>query len=304
VFDVLVQILPLILIFLFGFGLKQAKLLTTDDGSSLLKVIFYAGLPPLIFLSVLKVSTDVSLIWLCLLPPTVITLTLAATFLLRRSLLTKLDHKTFGALLSGAVIMNTGFLLPFVDKLYGAEGLARLAIIDTFNALITFSVVYAIVVKIGDHKPDHAFVWKKILLSPPLWALVIGLACKASGVVPPPVVIETFGSIAKLVAPVLLIALGLKFTLRVKNPKLLLVPLLLRFVGGAIIGILFVKLLGLEGVNAEIVLLASIAPIGFNSITFAELEKLDVEFAASQVSVGIVIAMITVPFIVQLLSLL
>ncbi len=53
-------------------------------------------------------------------------------------------------------------------------------------------------------------------------------------------------------------------------------------------GLLFIRCFNLEGLNAQIVLLASIAPIGFNSITFAELENLDSEFAARQVSAAII----------------
>jgi predicted permease len=70
------------------------------------------------------------------------------------------------------------------------------------------------------------------------------------------------------------------------------VPLTLRFVLGVVIGIIFVKLLHLEGLTAQIALFASMAPIGFNSITFAELEHLDVEFASSQVSVALIVALI------------
>jgi hypothetical protein len=115
-------------------------------------------------------------------------------------------------------------------------------------------------------------------------------------------VLDTLGIIAKLVSPVVLLALGLKFTLQIKSPKLLIVPLMLRFALGAAIGFTFVKILGLEGINAQIVLITSVAPVGFNSITFSELENLDTEFAASQVSVALLIALIGAPFLITALS--
>ncbi len=299
--DTIIKILPLILIFLLGYSLKRLKFLTSEDGSSLLKLIFSAGVPALIFTSILKVEIDSSIIILCLLPAAIIGLTLLATFALRRSIFQKVNIKTFGSLLIGAAIMNTGFLLPFVEKVYGSAGLARFALIDTFNGLVVFSLVYAIAVKLGNDQPDNKFILKKLFMSPPLWALVAALIIKSLGATPPVLITDTLTIVAKLVSPVILIALGLKFTPKIKEPKLLSTSLVLRFGLGALIGITFVKLFGLHGINAEIAMFASIAPIGFNSITFAELEKLDTDFAASQVSIAILVALIIAPLAIQII---
>src|SRR5664279_1741874 len=118
----LIQILPLILIIAFGYGLKKAKFLTAGDGSSLLKLVFYAGSPALVFTSIMKANIDGSLFVLCFLPATIVATTMLAVFILRRSLLKKLPIKTYATLMSGAVIMNTLFLIPFVQQLYGAPG--------------------------------------------------------------------------------------------------------------------------------------------------------------------------------------
>jgi len=301
--DATLKILPLLFLFLAGYGLKKATFLSSDDGSSLLKLIFFIGGPALIFLSVLKVQLDASLLLLCFLAPAITCFTLLITFLLRSSVFKHIPAKTYGALLVGAVIMNTGFLIPFVQNLYGPEGLARLAIIDAFNGILVFSLVYAIAVKIGNDKPQMSFIAKKLLLAPPLWALALALICKAVDATPPKIVMDTLSLIAPLVSPVILLALGLKFTPKVRKPKLLIAPLLLRFALGGVIGLIFVQLLGLEGLNAQIALFTSfLAPVGFNSITFSELEHLDVEFAASQVSVSLLLALVATPFIGVFLS--
>ncbi len=301
-FGTMLEILPLIVIFAIGFGLKQAKFLSSADGGTLLKLIFYVGAPALIFLSILHVDIDASLILLSLLAPCIVGITLLATYLLRRSWLQQVNPKTYGTLLIGSIIMNTGFLLPFVEKIYGVEGLARIAIIDVTGFMLTFGPIYAVAAKMGNGGGDKAFIVKKLLISPPLWAIILALVYKALETTPPTIVLDTLEIAFKLVAPVILLALGLKFTLRIKNPKLLIFPIVLRFGLGFAIGFLFVKVFGLEGLNAQIVLLASIAPIGFNSITFSELEKLDSEFAASQVSMSILIAIITMPLSIYLLQ--
>lgn len=300
--DTIIKILPLFLIFGIGYSLKKLKFLNSDDGSSLLKLTFSAGVPALVFTSIMKVNIDSSIVILCLLPATIIGITMLVTFLLKRTLFDSINIKTFGSLLIGVSIMNTGFLLPFVEKVYGAEGLVRFALIDTFNGLIVFSVVYAIAVKLGNDKPDNSFVLKKIFMSPPLWALVAAFTLKFANITVPQSINITLSTIAGLVGPVILIALGLKFTPIIKKPRLLVGSLVLRFVLGGIIGIGFVKLFGLQGLNADIAIFASIAPIGFNSITFAELEKLDVDFAASLVSISILVALIVAPVAIQLLG--
>lgn len=269
----------------------------------MLKVVFYAGMPALIFLSVLKIDFDPSLLLLCFFAPIVIAISMLVLFGLRRSLLQKMNYKTFGALLTGVVIMNTGFLVPFVQASYGAEGLARLAVIDAFNAITTVTLVYAVVVSLGKEKLDTQYIARKLLIAPPLWALLLALVFKFLSITPPDVIMQTFTLISQLVSPVILIALGLKFTLKIDKPGTVFLALVLRFGLGLLIGLTFIKIFGLRGLDAQIVLFASLAPIGFNSITFSELEKLDVKFAASQVSIGLIIAMLAAPFVIQLTGL-
>jgi predicted permease len=62
--DATLKILPLLLVFAAGYGLKKAKFLTSNDGSSLLKLVFFAGTPALIFTSILKVRLDSSLVYM------------------------------------------------------------------------------------------------------------------------------------------------------------------------------------------------------------------------------------------------
>jgi hypothetical protein len=302
--DAVLKIAPLLIVFLVGYGVKKAKFLSSDDGSSLLKLVFYVGAPALIFVSILKVKLDPSLLWLCVVSPAIIVVTLLIGYVLRRSLLRKLEIQTFGTLIIGATIMNLGFMIPFVQNLYGPEGLARLAIIDGVNGLICFSLIYTIAVKLGNDQPNLRFIAGKLLIAPALWAILLALVCKASGAMPPKLIMDACSMMASVVGPAVLLALGLKFSFKLQRPGLLVVPLALRFVVGGLIGFALVKLIGLHGLTAEVALMASAAPIGYYSITFSELEHLDVEFAISQVSSGLLVGLITVPFMSQLVSML
>ena len=65
-------------------------------------------------------------------------------------------------------------------------------------------------------------------------------------------------------------------------------------VGGLAIGILFVKLFGLTGADRIATLILAASPVGFNTITFSSLEKLDDKFAASIVSAGLIVGMVVI----------
>ncbi len=289
------QTLPLILVFFAAFALKKVKFLSSNDGSTLLKVVFYLGAPALIFQSISHVELDSNTALLGILPAVVIVAGLLATMLVRKTALTSLSTKTFGALLLGAVIMNTGFLIPFVENLYGAEGVARLSIIDAFNGVVVFTLVYAIAVRMGNDKPDGKFIAKKLLLTPPIWALILALVVKLLDLTPPVAITDSLSLVARMVSPLVLIAVGLKFTPKIKKPALLAVPIILRLGLGYLVGFLFVKIFGIQGISAEIAILAAMAPIGFNSVTFSEMENLDEEFAASQLSISILLAILLMP---------
>lgn len=294
-----VQSLPLVVIFLIGYLLKRAGLMSQADGSSLLKLVFNVGAPALIVVSITRVQFEASFWWLLALAPITVAVTLGVTFALRRTLLQAVDRKSFGTIIVGASVMNLGFLIPFVEQIYGAEGLARLLIIDALNAFITYSVIYSIAVAMGNDKPDHSFVIRKLLISPPLWALLIAITFKLAGLMPPTVVMDVAGILAQLTAPAILIALGLLFRLKVVNPRLVAIPLLLRFGVGLMVGVALVKLFGLQGVSADVALLACLAPVGFNSVTFSEMEQLNTDLAVSQVSAALLIAFALVPIVVS-----
>lgn len=287
-------VLPLLMVSLAAFALKRAGMLTAEDGGALLRVVFCVGIPPLAFLSILRVEIDAAFVALCLMPPFVIGISLAVVLTLRRAVLQHVDAKTFGPLLAGAVILNTGFLIPFVERIGGAEALARFIVIDASVCAMIYSVVYVLVARIANDTPDMWFAMRKVF-SPPVLGILAATAVRLIDVPPPAVVIDSFELVAPLVGVSILVALGLKFEPRIMRPELLLLATGLRFGLGLALGAAFVKIMGLDGLDAGIVMFASVAPSGFNTITFAERERLDTAFAASQVSVGLVVAVVVLP---------
>lgn len=291
----IISILPLFGIIAAGVLLRRFGPLRERDGRLLLKLVYYAGMPALIFTLILSIELSPALLRFILLPPCVILLSVGALYLWRRLQGHPPPARAFGALLVGASVMNTGFLLPFVQQLYGAEGLARLVIIDTVNAILTFSIVYLLAAREGSGGLDMRRIYKRIILSPPLWALVVALMLRLANLQLPELVMEAIKAVAYLVGPSILLALGILLQLKVRHPRWVVIGLAFRFVVGMAIGLGLVYLLGLSGLDTTIVLLAAGAPIGLNAMTIAQLEELDATLAASLVSVGLIVGVVLLP---------
>lgn len=73
-----------------------------------------------------------------------------------------------------------------------------------------------------------------------------------------------------------------------------------RMATGLLVGLVIVELLGLRGIDRSVLLILASTPVGFNTITFATLENLDKPFAASTVSLLLIISLILIPMILIL----
>ena len=67
-----------------------------------------------------------------------------------------------------------------------------------------------------------------------------------------------------------------------------------------VIGLFIAKSLGFQGTTFAVVALCSAAPVGFNALTFSSLAKLNTEFAASVLSISILIGVIYIPVLMYI----
>jgi malate permease and related proteins len=284
-----------ILIFFLGLLLKKLGILKKEDGDLFLKLVFYIVMPALYLLSIPSIKLVPNLLYLPLLGPFVVFITFFISWVTAKFL--GLEKTSFGVFLVSTMIMNTGFLIPFVIAAYGNAGLVRLSLVDATNGLLTFSFVYFIAAKYGAGKTSTKLLIQKVLLAPPLWATLLGLLLNVSEVQLPLFVTNFLQAIGNLATPFIMLALGSYFTLKLTRIWHVLPAILIRFVIGLFIGFLFSSMFHLEGLTKIIVLVAAAAPIGYNTLTFSSLEKLDIDYAASIVSVSMLLSIIIVPLL-------
>lgn len=301
--EIYLKVLPVAFLVLLGYALKRSKLMSSDDGSSLLKYVFYVAAPAVIIKSLSSAKIETSFLAFAVAPVLIVSSMLAAGYLLKKTLLNRIDLKQWGSLVAGMAILNTGFMIPVISSFYGDSGLAKLAVADGVNAILVFSVVYIFACKAGGKNSDMRFIIDKVSKSPPIWAILAALVINLTNFNMPTGINSVIASLAATASPAILIAVGLKINVKISKFRLVNTSIVVRFLIGLGMSILLSKIFDLHSSDLAILSLISLAPIGFNSITFAELEGLDIDIAVSQVFVSIIYYLVIIlPLVMIILS--
>jgi len=287
-----------ILIFILGYVLKKAKVLKKDDGDAFLRLVFYIVIPSLYIVSIPSLKLVPSLFYLPLVVPLVVFATFILSFLVGKAL--RLQKISFGVFLISTMIMNTGFLLPFFLAVYGNSGLARLSLLDATNGIVTFSFIYFIACRYGEGERSTRLIIEKVLLAPPIWATLIGFGLNVTVTQLPLIAVNFFQTIGNLATPLIMLALGSYFTLNVSKFSAAIPALLIRFGFGLLLGFGLASLFHLDGLTRIIVIISAGAPIGYNTITFSSLERLDIEYATSIISLSMLLSIVIIPLLLLL----
>ncbi|MFO7890888.1 MAG: AEC family transporter [bacterium] len=289
-------IIPIFISFFVGILIRNRKILNKEDGKKILKLVFYFTLPASIFLSASHVTISIDYLFLPVIAMiTFLTLTVVSFFLFHPY---KESPEKFGVIIIASIIMNTAFVYPFISAGYGTSGFTKAVLFDLGNGVLTLSVAYWIACKYGSNKTRNLYILKKVLQSPPLWALGLGLLVNVFNINYAHFIELSLQFLGRVTFPLIMISLGIIFSLKFTSLKLLISVLGLRFLGGFMIGYLAVTLLGVTGEARTIALICCCAPIGMNTLIFSNLTNLDTELAANLVSFGIGLGLIITSFMI------
>jgi predicted permease len=297
---ILLQLLPVFAYFFLGMIIRRAGLGDRSQGDFLLRLVFFVTLPLLIINSVPTIAFTTEKAVLPFLNIGVNLFCLAATVVLAKSL--KLDRKTLGTMLVCTTIVNNSFMFPFILAVYGQAGFADAILFDFGNAVMMATLVYGLAFSFSDEQTDRWTMLKRIMKSPLIWSLIVSVILSLTGTPLPGRLVAVISPLAQMTAPLILIALGLHFSMKFSQLNLALVTVTTRMAGGLLAGLLLATIFGLEGVTKNVVILCSSAPIGFNALTYCSLAKLDPDLGASAVSISIFTGLVSIPALILLLN--
>jgi predicted permease len=298
--DVFIKLAPIILTYLLGILLRTTGVVRRDDGALFLRIVFYAAIPALILQKIpqVKITPDIAIL------PVVAAIIIAGTFAAAKLVCRGfgLERPVLGVALVGSMIMNTSFILPFVIILYGAEGFARAIVFDIGNAFLVASVIFYVACRYGDDGRGSWGAVRRVAMAPPLWAFIGGFALNLVGVSIGSTIDPFLTLLGNLMIPLVMLSLGIYFSPKLVRPRLLVTILIVRSGVGFGLAVLLSWIFGLEGLTRSVVLVSGAAPVGFNTLVFASLARLDVEFAASLLSASIVLGIVFLPVLMVIIQ--
>jgi predicted permease len=296
--EILSRLAPIFFFFLIGVLIRRVGLAQKSDGDFVLRLAFFVTLPLLILITLDGATLGADKVWLPVANIVVNLLCLAAMLLATRPL--HLDKPVLGAMAMNTMIANNAFMFPFMLAVYGDSGFADSVLFDFGNAIMVATVTYATAFRYSDEPYDRFSMLKRIAKAPLFWALVIGVPLSGPDRALPQGIVSVINPVAQMTAPLILIALGIFFSLSFRQLKLVGLALFIRMGLGFAFGLGFAVLVGLEGQTLVVVALCSGAPIGFTALTFASLARLDMELTTTAVSLSILVGLFYVPLLMLL----
>ncbi len=290
------KIIPLIVAFFVGIGAKRLHLLKKEDAQVLLKLVLTITLPALTILSITSAKLAMDMIFIPISAMLVVFIVYFISSFIGRFL--KMPRTTFGSFLVGTMIMNTAFSLPFFWAAYENEGLARASLFDIGNSILIFTFIYGNAIKYGENSKSDRIDWGRFLRMPPLWGMLIAFIVKGIGVQIPNAGLNFLQMVGQPTTPLIMISLGLYFEPKLQNLGKASLAVFIRMGVGLMLGWGLATIFGLEGISRSVVIVSSATPVGFNTLIFANLENMDREFAATIVSISILIALFYIPLMI------
>lgn len=290
-----------LLIGLFATGLlaRRAGWLNAQHAGRMLRLVIAVGLPALFLATVSRIPLTADIIAFPASTLLVIVVTLGVSLLVGRAM--RLPRAGLGAMTVSSMSINNAFLFPFVIAGWGQAAFAQLALFDLGHIIAQGTIIYIVAATFGGHGAGAAAIVRRVLSFPLLWALAVAIAINLSGLVLPDRLITGLSWAGNLIVLLVIVALGVLFDARLLRDRRVFVILALRIGLGLLLGLLCVTLFGLEGEARAVVLLGASAPIGFNAVVIAAMEKLDRELAASAASISVLLGLVYVPLALWLL---
>jgi predicted permease len=200
---------------------------------------------------------------------------------------------------SGCMVVNSSFQLPFVQLLYGADGVARIAAFDIVNTVATFTLAYLVATRGNPAHAGAAVPVARLVRNPALYAVAAGLFVNLSGLEVPAAVAEPVGKVGAVTSVLIPVGIGLLFDPAGNGLRLPAAMVGTRMVSAIVVAGTLAFLPGLSRMDRTVLLLIGVAPIVFAAVAFASLEKLDVDLATRALSLSLLVSVVVTVLVIS-----
>jgi predicted permease len=286
VLDTLVKLLPALLGIAAGYVLRRRGVADDRDGDFMFALIVSLFLPALAFTSLSRVRLDRHL---AIFPFAALAI-ISCGFLAGR--LTAARGPFVGVEQAVAVCccmnVNTGFVLPFVQGLFGTAGVARIAAFDAVNTTLTFTWTAYVAARGNPRNAggSSSLMIRRFVRSPPLYGIAAGLLVNAFSAQLPSAVSAPLAAFGAATGVLMAVAVGIRFALPGRDVGKAALVFGTRVGSGLAVAIAIVLIFGLTGMDRTVMLLMGVAPTPFIIVPFATMENLDVRLTVNTLSLS------------------
>lgn len=301
---VLNQVIILFIILIVGFAAGRFNILDSTGTKKLSEVLLYVSSPMMILNSFfIEFSKDriVNVLWVV---GTGIGM-FVISILLSKVFFGRFEEKVVPVLRFTAIFSNCGYMgLPFVNSIFGSEGVfyASFYIVTFHTVLWTYGYM------MYGGKGTRRQIIRKLLISPSIIALYIGLIIFIFSIPVPEAIKGAVGAVGDMTMPLSMLIIGGVMS----TTKLHTVFSDWRVYLASFIRLIFMPLLyfvlayitGVPTLPAAVLVTALAMPAAANTTIFAELFDKDSVFASKCVSVSTLLSIITAPIVISVVNLL
>lgn len=271
-----------ILIIFLGYTVKKMKFLPTATGKVLNNFIIYITLPASIAKVFFTTKTNTNLFILTFSGFALGVITFVIGFLFFRN--ANLKKETKGTLMISLCGYNIGlFAFPFIQQIYGNNGLLHIAMFDMGNSFIVFGLAYIVAYAFSeDNKLDMKKIFKKILYFIPFDTYIISFILNLAGFKFPSLIVNLVEQISLPNTTLALFVIGyfLDFNLDKDEIVSLIKGLIIRYIPGIILFIALPIFFSTSSMTIKAIMLGSIMPTALVAVIYSDERNLNVKLAS------------------------
>lgn len=281
-----------------GYLVKKFDFLTEKEGKTISKFLMHTTFPALMLVSTVRLKLEPSLYFIpfIAIASGVVTLSIA-WFVFKKEV-----GEMRGLLTMSAGGSNTGlFAFPIIEGIWGRDALMYAIMFDIGNTVVVFGFVYTL----GNYfatkntgvllttKALMNTVFKKVIKSPPLQGMVLGLFLNISGIGLPALAIDFLDVLAQSNKAIVMLLLGIYLNFTLNKTQFLGISkvLIIRYSCG--LGVVALLYFGLPpSVFRSILIVCMVLPVGMTLLPFSDELNFDSRMAGLLVNVSLVISFV------------
>lgn len=284
----------IIVCLVLGLVFQRIKQFPQNSAAALNTYVIYVALPALVLNEIPKLELDHRALLPILMAWAVMAFSAGLTFLTARYF--KWSRPITGAMMLVTTLGNTGFVgIPLIEAHLGSGAIPYAILYDQFGTFLALNTVgIAMAVYYSNGTGESESVWRNIVKFPPFVALLLAFALRFTGY--PAWMTDVLPRLASTLVPVVMVAVGMQWRLRLEREHLapLVMALFFILVLQPSFAFALITILGFEGLVTHVVILEAAMPAMISAGVLAMAYQLAPRLASAIVGYSLMLSLLSV----------